>query len=302
MKMFNYLKKPKRILIALFNINFFWFLPDTIFLKIKYKLLTGKRLNLISPKSFNEKMQWLKINNRKRIYTTMVDKYCVKDYVANIIGKEYIIPTILVCDSFNEINFNELPQKFVIKCTHDSGGLVICKNKYQFNIASAKKKINHYLKRKYFYIHREWPYKNIKPRIIVEKYLENEKEDSLRDYKFHCFNGKVKYILVCSDRTTNLKETFFDQNWNVAPFKRPNHDVELKIKKPRNFNKMVELAEKLSKDMPFLRVDFYEVNKKIYFGELTFYPASGFSNFEPDCWDEKLGDMINLSMVIDNEK
>lgn len=278
------------------------FIPDSVFISYLYFKTFRKKLNLNNPKSFNEKLQWLKLYDRKKIYTDMVDKYEAKKYVSNIIGNEYIIPTIGIYDRFDDIDFEKLPNQFVIKCTHDSGGLIICKEKNKLNIKEARKKIEKSLKKNYFYFGREWPYKNLKPKIIIEKYMEDDIDSSMHDYKFHCFNGKVKYILVCTNREKDLKETFFDLEWKISKFKRPNHEIDKDIKKPSNFSTMIELAEKLSNNIPFIRVDFYQINGKIYFGELTFYPAAGFAKFEPEEWDEKLGELIDLSVVKRNEK
>lgn len=250
-----------------------------------------KILNLKNPKTFNEKLQWLKLYDRNPKYTTNVDKYKVREYISDKIGDEYLIPLIGVWNNPDDIDFDTLPKKFVLKCNHNSGkGLIICKDKSNLNLDKTKKELKNALKEDYYMRSREWPYKNVPRKIICEEYLG----ENPNDYKFFCFNGKVEYILVCSDRFDSIKETFFDRNWNVAPFKRPNIEIDDKIKKPINFNKMIELSEFLSKDIPFLRVDFYEVDNEIYFGELTFYTASGFSPFEPNDWDYKLGDLIEL--------
>lgn len=296
-KIIKVLKKPQLILLHLINNGWFNFLDDKTYLKLKFKYTMNKKLNLENPETFSEKLQWLKLNDRKDIYTTIVDKQEVKKYIADYIGEEYIIPTLGVYNNFDDIDFDKLPDQFVIKCTHDSGGIVICKDKKQLDMKAARKKINKSLKRKYYYLGREWPYKNVKPRIIVEKYMKEAESQELNDYKFMCFHGKVKYILCCTDRQSSegLKLTFFDHNWNQMPFGRVNQSIAKKtVKKPYNLKKMIELAEKLSKDFPFIRVDFYESNKKIYFGELTFYPGSGFKKFTPEEWDYKLGNLINL--------
>ena len=300
-KILKYIKKIQYIPLKIDMLGILR-LDDKTFLKLKYRLNISKELNLKCPKTFNEKLQWLKLYDRKDIYTTMVDKNDVKKYVSDIIGSKYIIPTIGLYDKFEDINFDSLPKQFVIKCTHDSGGLIICKDKNKLNIKQARKKIKRSLKKNYYYFGREWPYKNLKPKIIVEKYMEDENDSSMHDYKIHCFNGKAKYILVCTDREEELKETFFDIEWNISPFKRPNHEIDKNIKKPSGLSSMIQLAEKLSKNIPFLRVDFYQINGKIYFGELTFFPAAGFAKFEPEEWDEKLGELIDLSVVKRNEK
>ena len=254
-------------------------------------------LNLDNPKTFNEKLQWLKLHDRKPIYTTMVDKYEAKNYVANIIGEEYIIPTIAVYDRVEDIDFDALPKRFVMKCTHDSGGLVICKDKSKLDKDAALKTLNHFLHRRYYYQNREWPYKNVKPRIIVEKYMEDEKTKELRDYKFFCFDGVVKALFIASERQKKGEETkfdFFDEEFRHLDIKNGHPNADTPPAKPQTFEQMKKLAEKLSLHIPHLRVDFYEVDGKVYFGELTFSHWSGFVHFEPKEWDEKFGEWINL--------
>ena len=270
--------------------------PDKLFLKIKYYLVFKKRLNLKNPQTFNEKLQWLKLNNRKDIYTTMVDKYEVKKYVSNIIGSEYIIPTLGVYSNFDEIDFDKLPNQFVIKCTHDSCGLIIVKNKNEMDITNTRKKITRCLKANYYYSGREWPYKNVKPRIIIEPYLEDFKYKELRDYKFFAFSGKVELMFIATNRQGNGDTyfDFFDKKFNHLDIINGHKMNPITPEKPENFKKMIELAEKLSKDLVHVRVDFYEVNGKIFFGELTFYHWSGFVPFEPENWDKKLGSYIKL--------
>ena len=285
----------RKVILYIMNINVLNFIKDEIFLKIKYYIVTKRKLNLDNPKSFNEKLQWLKLYDRKPEYTDMVDKYKVKEYISKKIGKEYVIPTLGVYEKFDDIDFDKLPNKFVIKCNHDSGGLVICKDKKTFDIKTARKKINTHLKRNYYYVHREWPYKNVSPLIIIEKFMETEYDD-LIDYKFMCFNGKPEIIFTCTERFSGngLKVTFFDPKWHQLPFERYYPKSKEKINKPKNLKKMLELAKILSKDIPFVRVDFYEINNKIYFSELTFYPGSGYETFTPEDWDYKLGDMLEL--------
>ena len=271
-------------------------MEDEEFLKKMYKIRMGKDLDLDNPQTFNEKLQWLKLYDRNPLYTKMVDKYEVKKYVADIIGDEYVIPTLGGWDSFDDIDFEELPDKFVLKCTHDSGGLVICKDKKNLNKKEAREKLNKSLARNFYLLGREWPYKNVKPRIIAEKYMEDSETAELRDYKFLCFNGEVKCSFVCSDRFSEkgLHVTFFDKEWNVMPFDRHYPRVKEGLPKPTNYEKMIELAENLSKNIPFVRVDFYEVDGQIYFGELTFYPGNGMEEFDPEEWDYKLGEWITL--------
>lgn len=273
------------------------YIPDSIYLKIKFKKKMGCRLNLKHPQTYNEKLQWLKLYDRRKIYTKMVDKYEAKEYVAAIIGEKYIVPNYGVWDSFDEIDFSILPDKFVLKTTHDSGGVVICTDKNTLDIEAARSKLVFSLNKNYYYQGREWPYKSVKHRIIAEKYIEQTGSDDLRDYKFFCFNGVAKIVLVCSERFSKegLKEDFFGRNWEHLKLKRKAHNNSpQKIERPHQFDEMLLLAEKLSKGIPFLRVDFYEINGNVYFGELTFYPASGFEGFEPEEWDYKMGEWINL--------
>ena len=288
------IKNPKYLFIILSYFGFFKRMDDKRYLQIVYRIRTGQDLDIDHPKSFNEKLQWLKLYDRKPEYTTMVDKYAVKKYVADIIGEQYIIPTLGVWDHFEDIDFYKLPNKFVLKCTHDSGGLVICRDKSKFNVKIAKRKITKSLKRSFFYLGREYPYKDVKPRIIAEKYMEDSGTTDLKDYKIMCFNGRVRCSFVCSERSEHLKVTFYDSDWKRMPFERHYPASKEDIPKPENYDKMVELAEILSKDIPFVRVDFYEINGHIYFGELTFYPGAGFEEFTPDKWDKVLGDWIVL--------
>lgn len=271
-------------------------LPDKVHIEARYALRMGKKLDLENPQTFNEKLQWLKLYDRKPEYTTMVDKYAAKKYVAERIGEEYIIPTLGVWESFDKIDFDSLPDQFVLKTNHGCGGLVICRDKSKLDKAAAKKKLTRSLKRNYFLLHREWPYKNVKRRIIAEQFIEDDTSCDLPDYKLLCFNGKVKCSFVCSDRFSDkgLHVTFFDREWNKMPFERSYPALEEGFPKPLNYEKMVSLAEKLSVDIPFVRVDFYEVKGKVYFGELTFYPGAGLEAFQPKEWDEKLGNWINL--------
>lgn len=271
-------------------------MPDEKYLKLIFKTMVGYELNLSEPKTFNEKLQWLKLNDRKPEYTTMVDKYSAKDYVADIIGSDYIIPTLGMWDSFDEIDFDELPNQFVLKCTHDSGGLVICTDKNKFDYKAARKKITKCLKYNYYYAGREWVYKDVKPRIIAEKYMCDAINIELNDYKLMCFDGEVKCSFVCSDRFSEggLRVTFYDKDWNVLPFERHYPKSNVPISKPLNYDKMISFAEKLAQNIPFVRVDFYEIAGKLYFGELTFFPGGGFEEFEPQEKDLELGSWIKL--------
>lgn len=278
-------------------------LPDKLYLSLRYKSRFGRFPNFKSPKTFSEKIQWLKLYDRRPEYTTMVDKYAVKKYVANKIGEQYIIPTLGVWDKFDDIDFDNLPNQFVLKCTHDSGGLIICRDKAKLVKKTAKKKIEESLKRNFYYIGREWPYKKVKPRIIAEKYMEDSETTELRDYKFFCFNGEPVYCQVISNRSKDETIDFFDMNWNHQEFTGlalPNKNFSIyPIPMPFTLDQMINSARVLAKDIPFIRVDFYEIKKKMYFGELTFYPTSGFGKFSPDNWNLIIGKKLQFP---NNEK
>lgn len=269
-------------------------LSDKEHLDILFMNCFKRHIDWENPKTFNEKLQWLKINDRNPEHTKMVDKYEVREYISKTIGEEYLIPLLGVWNNVDDINFDELPEKFVLKCTHGSACNIICPDKSKLNIKEAKKKLKKWMKINYYYLSREWPYKNVKPRIIAEKFMVDSKSDDLKDYKFFCFNGNVKCSFVASERDKDLKVTFFDKQWNVLPFERSHPKSDIEISKPINYEKMVDLAEKLSKDEKFIRVDFYEINKNIYFGELTYYPGAGFEAFQPEEYDYKLGEWIVL--------
>ena len=293
------MKKFELLLIKLARKNIIK-MSDQKFLDLCFDYYLGKKINWKNPQTYNEKLQWLKIYDRQDSYTKMLDKYEAKEYVKNIIGEEYIITTIGIYDKFENIDFEKLPQQFVMKCTHDSGGLVICKDKSKLNLKEAKRKINQCLKVNYFNCWKEWPYKNVKPRIIIEKYMTNDDSDGINDYKFFCFNGKVKLLFIATDRVNENEETkfdFYDENFNHLPIKNGHPNALVPPSKPLNFEKMKELAEILSKDIPHLRVDFYEINGKIYFGELTFSHWAGMVPFEPEEYDLILGNWIDISNI-----
>ena len=276
-------------------------LTDHFFLKALFRLRMGYQLDLDNPQTFNEKLQWLKLYNRKPEYSQMVDKVHAKEYVASIIGSEYIIPTIGVWDKVEDIDWDALPNQFVLKCTHDSGGIVICPDKSKLDICATKRKLNRGLKRNFYAINREWPYKNVKHRIIGEEYMVDESGYELKDYKWFCFDGVPKALFIATDRGVEGEETkfdFFDSEFNHLPFTNGHPNSFRPIFKPRSFEKMKELAAKLSQGQPHLRVDFYDVNGKIYFGELTFYHWSGTTPFEPIEWDYKFGEWIKLPKSI----
>ena len=274
-------------------------LPDSTYLRATYRLTFGKPLNLDNPETFNEKLQWLKLHDRRPEYTAMVDKYEAKKYVASIIGEEHIIPTLGVWDRFDDIDISKLPNQFVLKCTHDCGGLVICRDKSSFNAEKARDKIERCLKRNYYWGGREWPYKDVKPRILAEQYMEDEETHELRDYKFFTFDGVPKALFIATERGSKeeTKFDFFDADFKHLPFTNGHPNADVMPAKPKTFEEMKSLAAKLSENIPQLRVDFYEVNGKAYFGELTFSHWSGMMPFNPPEWDKTFGEWIKLPEI-----
>ena len=271
-------------------------LPTDLFLKRMYKIHMGKILNLDAPVCYTEKLQWLKAYDHRPEYTTMVDKYAVKQYIAARIGEKYVIPLLGVWENADEIDFVSLPNQFVLKTTHDSGGLVICKNKDTLDIKSVRRRLNRFLQRQYYDCNREWPYKNVKPRIIAEKYMEDNEHKELRDYKFFTFNGvpKVLYIAQGRGRGEATVADFFDMDFNHLSFTIDHDQAQTPPPKPKCFEEMKRLAETLSEGTPQLRVDFYEVNGQVYFGEMTFFHCSGFEKFHPEEWDHIFGEWVVL--------
>lgn len=301
-KIINAIKNPYKIPFRLDEKRIIT-ISDKKFLKYR-GLNMGMNLNIDNPKTFNEKLQWLKLHDRNPLYMTLVDKYEVKKYISDKLGDKYIIPTIGIYNYFDEIDINKLPQKFVIKCTHDSASVMVCKDKKNFDFSKCRKKIELALKKNYYYAGREWPYKKVKPRILIEKYMEDKTFHELRDYKFFVFNGKVEYFKVDFDRFTKHGANYYDRNKkfvNIGEVVCPPNPNK-KIILPKTIDKMMKLAEELAQDIPFIRIDFYDVNGQIYFGEMTFYPASGYGKFIDSEWDTKLGELIDLRKVKDYEK
>lgn len=269
---------------------------DEEFINMLYKMRMKQELNLENPMLFSEKLQWLKLYNRRSEYTTMVDKNEVKDYIASVLGSKYIIPTLGVWDNFDDIDFDKLPNQFVLKCTHDSGGLVICQDKSKLNKEKARKKIEKSLKRNYYFNSREWPYKNVSPKIIAEEYLENS-ENGLNDYKIWCFNGEPIYIQFISGRMgNNTYEGFYDINWQLQTFSYYNPKMDKMVTKPKCLDEMLDMSKIIAKDQPFVRCDFYVLEDgSIRFGEITFYPMSGMQQWTPVEMDRILGEKVDLS-------
>lgn len=273
-------------------------IPDKQYLRLYYFAKFKKPLHLKHPRTFNEKLQWMKLYDHKDVYTTMVDKYDAKEYVGERIGDSYIIPTLGVWDRVDQIDLDSLPEQFVLKCTHDSGGLVVCRDKSRLDWDAAKEKLNKSLNHRYFYEAREWPYKNVKPRIIAEQYMADETQhNGLVDYKFYCFAGEPKFLYVSKglEDHSAARISFINMDWTPAPFKRADYkEFDELPEKPKNYERMIEIAKELSRGTAFLRVDLYEINGQIYFSELTFSPCGGMMVFKPEEWDRTIGDWIEL--------
>ena len=271
--------------------------PDSLYLKVLYRVIMGRKLNLKNPKEYNEKLQWLKLNDRKPEYSTMVDKYEVRGYIEDLLGDKYLIPCLGIYDSVDDIDIDALPDRFVLKCTHDSGSVEICKDKSSFDIEGARHRLSQAMKRNYYATYREWPYKYVKPRIIAEGYLEGDGGD-LKDYKVMCFNGEAKIIEVHENRFVEGKvhtQTFYDREWSIVTLTQVETvTVDRPSERPRQLEEILRLSELLAKNMYHARIDWYIEGDKIFFGEITFFDGSGFESFSTPEMERMLGDMINL--------
>ena len=276
-------------------------MPDELHLALMYRASLGSWPNLRHPRTFNEKLQWLKIHDRNPLYTTLVDKYRVKKWVADRIGEEHVTKTYGAWEKAEDIDISGLPERFVLKTNHDCGGVAICRDRGSFDLEAAKKKLSEHLRTNYFWRTREWPYRNVSPLIFAEEYVNPDDGADLTDYKLMCFGGEVRCSFTCTSRARgDLRVDFFDAEWVHLPFTRhyPNSDVL--PSRPRRYEEMVSLAEELSRGIPFVRVDFYESGGRLLFGEMTFYPGAGFEEFDPLEWDERLGSWIDLSNAYDS--
>lgn len=269
--------------------------PDRLYVKMRFYFNYGYRLNLDDPKGFNEKCQWLKLNYRRPEFTEMVDKYTAKAWAAKRIGQEHIVPTYGVWNSFDEIDFDRLPQSFILKCTHDSGGNVVCRDKSKLDKDAARRKLTAALAKNTFLHTREWPYKNVKPRIIAEELLkENSGDGVISDYKFFCFDGEPRVMYVSKDGAADPRTDFFDMEWNHLPVRMRDLNADVQPEKPAQFEEMRQMARTLSAGLPHVRADFYLVNGHIYFGEMTLYTCAGMPTFNPWEWNRTFGDWITL--------
>ncbi len=277
--------------------HFGTWLPDSLYLKIMFRLEMGYKLNLEEPHTFNEKLQWLKLYNRNPKYTQMVDKFEAKTVAENILGNDYIIPTLGVWDRFEDIDFSSLPDRFVLKTTNGGGGggVIICRDKNKLNLPSVAEQLNSSLKENIYQQFKEWPYKNVIPRILAEKFMVDESGE-LRDYKFYCFNGEPKVFLVASERFSGHRTYFdyFDMEGNHLPFTQGGMNNPITPTIPSTFEKMKQVAMKLSHGLPHVRIDLYSVDEKVYFGEFTFFDSSGFEKFTPWEWDGIFGNWLKL--------
>ena len=285
--------------------NFLSFLPDKPYLSLRYRCKMGHWIDWKNPKTFTEKLQWLKVYDYKPEYTQMVDKLTAKDYVAARIGEEYIIPTLGVWDKVEDIDWDSLPEQFVLKTTHGGGGcgVVVCSDKAKFDKAKAIRKLETSMRTNAGQTYRERPYLNVPRKIIAEKFMAERNADGKRvetdlpDYKFFCFNGEPKYCQVIRDRSTKETIDFYDMEWNLMPFVGLNPVAKngtSPVAKPLHLDDMIEICRKLSENMKFSRIDLYVINDKEYFGEITLYPAAGFGEFTPEEWNKRLGDLIKL--------
>ena len=297
-KLTELIHNPKRILEVVLNRSCN-ILPEWIYLSLKFKMKMGKWPNIRHPKSFNEKLQWLKIHDHDPRYTEMVDKISAKEWAAGIIGKEYIVETFDYWNTPEEINWDVLPEQFVLKVNHAGGGngIIICRDKTKLDKDKVCESLKLALSLNLYKYNKEWPYKNVKPQILAEKLLidTNKPDAVLSDYKFYCFNGKMEFMVISNDRSNkHAKFDYYDREFNHLPFKQGGENYEGAIPRPKNYELMISLAEKLSKDIPHVRVDFYDVNGEVYFGEMTFFDSSGFAAFEPEEWDYKYGEILQL--------
>lgn len=300
-----YFLHPNMLFAKLGSRGLFNWMSDKLYLQIAYYLKTGRTLNLDDPQLFNEKLQWLKLYDRKPLYSSLVDKYEVRTFIKNIIGEEYLIPLLGVWERFEDIDFSVLPEQFVLKCTHDSGSGAICRDKKTFDKKEAKRVIGRSLKHNYFWNGREWPYKNVKPKVIAEKYMTDESQPQLIDYKFYCMNGEVKFLYISQglENHTSARISFYDLDWRPLLIRRSDYrPFDHIVPKPYNADMMVELAQNLAKhiEADFVRIDLYEINKRIYFSEFTFFPCGGMMPFEPSKYDRIIGNELTLSNMKKN--
>lgn len=297
-KLIEGLKNPRYLMSGALKKYSRFIRNDKTYLGLRWRVTMGYKMPWDNPQTYNEKQQWLKLYDRNPKYSILVDKYLVKQYVAKEIGEEYIIPTLGVWDNANDIDFDQLPDQFVLKCNHNSGkGMYICKDKSKMDVQKVREKLNQGLQEDYYLFNREWPYKNVKRKIIAEKFMVDRKTGELPDYKFFCFDGEVKCLFIATGRSKGEHAVcfdFYDADYNHLPVKHGHPNAKVPPEKPETFEEMKRIAAKLSKGMPSVRIDLYEINGKVYFGEFTFTHWGGFMRFDPDKWDKIFGDWITL--------
>lgn len=294
----NYISNPNLLLDSLLRHLGTW-LPDVIYIKLRYRFQVGRQLDLRNPRSFQEKIQWLKLYDHNPRYSQLVDKVLVKDYVSSLIGKEYVVPLLGVWDNPEDIDWDSLPNQFVLKTNHSGGntGVVICRDKESFDRQKAVSRLKTSLKSDVYRDLREWPYKGLIKKVFAEEYLESPEQEDLPDYKWYCFNGVPIFCQLIQNRTTNETIDFYDTEWNHQEFIGLNPSASFatfSAEKPDNLEIQIKIARALSKDIPFVRIDLYSIGTRVYFGEFTFYPFSGMGQFAPIQYNEILGDMISL--------
>lgn len=285
----------KRIYLIAKNSGVLNLLSDEAYTKLKYRIVMGKAIDLKDPQTFTEKLNWLKLHDRNPRYISLVDKWEVMGYVRERIGSRYCVEKYGVWDSFDEIDFSLLPNQFVLKCTHDSGSAFVCKDKSKMDVQTAKQFIEKSLAYNYYWYNREWPYKKIRPRILAEAYLSDAVQNGIADYKFFCFDGKPQFLFIATGRAEgDTRFDFFDMEFNWIPVKQHYQNADVRPQKPECFDEMCCLAEKLSDGLKHVRVDFFQANGLVYFGELTFFHFGGYEKFEPEQYDCKFGRLLKL--------
>ena len=296
---------PRSIVCYMNTLGLLNYLPEVTCIKLLWWAKTGRRLNLSNPSGFNEKLQWLKAFDHCPEYSDYVDKVRVRDYVKKTVGEKYLVPLLGLWDNPEQICFDSLPDQFVLKCNHNSGaGMCICRDKSRINVRNVRDELRKGLNKKNYYESREWPYKNVVPKILCEPLIidhdPKNTTGTLIDYKFYCFNGEPKFLYVGTDDISSgakgeLKLSFFDLDWKTPPFYRADHrPISIIVEKPERFDEMISVAKELSKGIPFVRIDLYWVNKQVYFSEMTFFPGGGYGFFSPKEWEEELGSWISL--------
>jgi hypothetical protein len=299
-KLDRYFRNGDKLFLDVLKIRLFRIIPDKLYLKLKYRIILRRKLSFSTPRTFNEKIQYLKLHQKDSLYSIISDKYLVRQYISEKIGEKYLIPLHGVFNKVEDIDYDKLPEQYVLKCNHDSGTVILCDDQNTQDIIHNSRILNKALNINYYYQHREHCYKNIQPRVLCEALLKSETEKQIMDYKIMCFNGKAKCLFLTRDRlaSTGLKLNFYDLNMEKLPFRRVYQNFTDSIVVPSNIDEMISIAEKLAKDFTFIRVDLYSIDSRIYFGELTLYPGSGFEAFDPEEYDYKLGSWINLPMTI----